>query len=55
MTLKLAFELPQLYQFESPRWQGSVSTENSIIISTCRLSMIIRVNVVLNRTVIDSV
>ena len=53
MTLKLAFDLPQLYQFESPRWQGS---ENSIIISTCRLSMNIRVNVVLNRTVVvDSV
>ena len=55
MTLKLAFDLPQLYQFESPRWQGSVSPENSIIISTCRLSMNIRVNVVPNRTVVDSV
>ena len=52
VTLKLAFDLPQLYQFESPRWQGS---ENSIIISTCRLSMNIRVNVVPNRTVVDSV
>ena len=52
MTLKLAFDLPQLYQFESPRLQGS---ENSIIISTCRLSMNIRVNAVPNRTVVDSV